>query len=201
MRIHVGAVLGDQGSAIVVTEHRILVPHDPNGRDGRDAVVRGIERPGGGFQGIADRLAEIAWQAAGDEPVFLVDADSGGHALWDYLVGERKEGRFPSARWPWEWEKTGRARQELVDRLVVATHKGALRFAGNLANQSALDKAMVAYRRKVDDDGLIGSELVIALGLTLLYPRYGPQPRVLGKDGQVYGSLAIARSHGTHVAY
>lgn len=201
MRLHVGAVLGDQGSAIVVSEHRILAAHEPNGRDGRDVVVRGIERPGGGFQGIADRLAEIAWQAAEDEPVFLVDADSGGRALYDYLVDERKAGRFPSARWPWAWDKTGRERQALVDRLVVATHSGTLRFAANLANQTALDRAMTAYRRKVADDGLIGSELVIALGLTLLYPRYGPQPRVVGKDGQVYASHAIARSHGTHVSY
>lgn len=201
MRLHVAAVLANKGGAIVVTEHLTVVPDLPGGRPERDAVVRGIERPTGGFRGMADRLVEIAHQAATDRPVFLIDAHAGGRALYEYLREERRQERFPSDRRPWPYDKAGRDRQQLVDALVVATNSDRVHFAGGLANQKELNRAMTQYRRQVDDDGLIGSELVIALALSLVYPRHGPEPRVIGRDGQTYDSMQSARLAGSSVAY
>lgn len=201
-RIHIGTMTSNEGkNAIVITEHRLILPSTPGGRETREAVVLGIERPGTGFHDAADRLVEIAHQTAHDEPVFILDGDGGGHGLKVFLSDERRAGRFPSARWPVLYQKQGRDRQDLVDALVVAAHSKRLHFAGKLPHLSDMQRALLTYRRKVADDGLIGSELVIALGLTLLYPRYGPQPRVVGKDGQVYFSRESASLAGTGVSY
>ena len=67
---------------------------------------------------------------------------------------------------------TGRGleRQALVDELLVAMQEDRFHFAAGLAEQEAMTKALLGYRRQVREDGLIGSELVVALLLALIPP-------------------------------
>jgi hypothetical protein len=69
----------------------------------------------------------------------------------------------------------GLERQSLVDELLVAMQEGRFHFAPGLAEQEAMSKALLGYRRQVREDGLIGSELVVALLLALIPP---PEPPV-----------------------
>jgi hypothetical protein len=70
---------------------------------------------------------------------------------------------------------TGRGleRQALVDELLVAIEEDRFHFAADLAEQAAMNNALLGYRSQVGEDGLIGSELVVALLLALR-----PLPRV-----------------------
>jgi len=45
-------------------------------------------------------------------------------------------------------------------------------IAPGLAEQEAMTKALASYRRQVRDDGVIGSELVVALLLALMPTPY-----------------------------
>jgi hypothetical protein len=67
---------------------------------------------------------------------------------------------------------TGRGfeRQALVDELLVAEQQKRFHFAARLAEQEAMSKALLSYRRQVREDGYIGSELVVALLLALIPP-------------------------------
>jgi len=49
----------------------------------------------------------------------------------------------------------------------VAVEEDRFHFAPDLAEREAMSKALLGYRRQVRDDGFIGSELVVALLLTL----------------------------------
>jgi hypothetical protein len=44
---------------------------------------------------------------------------------------------------------------------------GSFSFAPNLAHQEAMTKALISYRREIGDDGVIGSELAVALFLAV----------------------------------
>ena len=59
--------------------------------------------------------------------------------------------------------------------LLVAIQQDRFRFAAGLDEQPAMTKAMLSYRRQVREDGLIGSELVVALLLAITPP---PPPAV-----------------------
>ena len=67
----------------------------------------------------------------------------------------------------------GLERQALVDELLVAVQEGRFHFAPGLDEQEAMSKALLGYRQ-VREDGLIGSELVVALLLALI-----PRPPVI----------------------
>jgi hypothetical protein len=143
--MQVGIVLVEQGGAIVSAEHR---------SDG--AVVVRIERLPFSLEAVADRAEELA---ATPRSECVVDAEGLGSALW--ATRPRKG----------EWRlysEHGLERQCLVDGLVVAIHRGLLHFAPGLEHQEAMSKALVGFRRQVREDGLIGSELVIALCLAVV---------------------------------
>ena len=72
----------------------------------------------------------------------------------------------------------GLERQALVENLLVAIQEDCFRFAAGLADQVAMTKALIGYRRQVRDDGVIGSELVFALLLALIPPRPVIEPMV-----------------------
>lgn len=151
-RVQIGIVLVDRGAAVVSVDHR---------KDG--AVVTGIERLPFSLTAVAQRTEELA--RAGT--VLVVDAEGLGNALWATRprIGD------------WHlYADHGLERQRLVDALVVAIHQGRLHFAAGLEHQDAMSKALVSYRRQVREDGLIGSELVIALCLAIVRrPRLGGQ--------------------------
>jgi hypothetical protein len=97
----------------------------------------------------------------------VIDGEGHGAALWAVLPTDDEERwRLYSAR--------GLERQALVDVLLVAVHEGRFHFAAGLPEQEAMNKALVGYRRQVREDGLIGSELVVALLLALLPPPPSP---------------------------
>jgi hypothetical protein len=106
---------------------------------------------------VVDRVGGIE-----PETQVTIDHEGLGTALWIFL------GR--PAR-PWQlYTGRGLDRQQLVDRLLVAIQGDRFHFAPGLAEQDAMTKAMVSYRRQVREDGLIGSELVVALLLALTPP-------------------------------
>jgi hypothetical protein len=153
---HVGIVIADHGSAIVHVEH-----------DGTELLVTAVERLPFSLTPVADRVQELDREIV--EARFVVDADSLGAALWAVLGPPDDEDR---------WQLyTGRGveRQRLVDGLLVAIHDGRFHFAPNLPEQEAMTKALQGYRRQVRDDGVIGSELVVALLLAII-PAPEPTP-------------------------
>lgn len=149
MSIHVGVVAVDRGGAIVTVE-----------RDADDGLVCiGIERLPFDLDAVAERV-----RALPEDARVVIDADGIGNALWA-VVGRPTD--------PQHWDLyTGRGveRQALVDELLVVIHQGRFHFAPDLAEQAAMTQALLSYRRQVRDDGLIGSELVVALCLALRLP-------------------------------
>jgi hypothetical protein len=157
---HVGVVIRDQGSAIVVVE-----------RDAENALVAtGIERLPFNLADVTKRV-----QALDDsETSFTVDAEGLGSALWALL------GR-PDDVEHWQlYSGRGFERQTLVDELLVAIEEHRFHFAPGLVEQEAMSKALISFRRQVREDGLIGSELVVALLLAVIPPRAAPvEPAIL----------------------
>ncbi|MCC6856587.1 MAG: hypothetical protein IT189_11080 [Microbacteriaceae bacterium] len=146
MTPHVGIVIVDKGAGLVTVEH------------GDTLICSGIERLPFDLAAVARRVREVE----DADSHYVIDSDGLGGALWATL--ERASGH-------WElYEGRGQERQALVDRLLVAVEQDRFRFAANLAEQDAMTKALVGYRRQVRDDGLIGSELVVALLLALIPP-------------------------------
>ena len=146
-----GVVIADRGAAIVTVEH-----------DEQDALLcTGIERLPFDLGAVTDRVLEL------DEPEvrFVIDGAGMGSALWTVVGG-------PADPYHWQlYAGRGIERQTLVDELLVAIQHNRFHFAPGLAEQPAMSKAMVGYRRQVKEDGLIGSELVVALLLAVHQPQ------------------------------
>jgi hypothetical protein len=150
--MQVGIVIADRASAIVHVE-----------RDPDDALlVTAIERLPFDLDVVAARVREL--DAQDPEARFVIDGGAGiGSALWAALA--------PPSGPRWQlYAGRGVERQQLVDGLLVAIHKGRFHFAAALAEQEAMNKALQGYRREVRDDGAIGSELVVAVLLAILPP-------------------------------
>jgi hypothetical protein len=157
---HVGIRIDGRGSAIVHVE-----------RDPDDALlVNGIERLPFDLATVTKRVRALE----DPEARFIVDAEGLGSALWAVL------GR-PDDEQHWQlYAGRGLERQALVDELLVAIQEDRFHFAPGLAEQVAMSKALQGYRRQVGEDGLIGSELVVALLLALIPPPAPPvEPWVL----------------------
>lgn len=149
---HVGIHITERDAALITVERD----------DGGHLTVRGIER-------LPSDLATVAARVRTIEPttVVLIDAEGLGSALWTVLGPDH-----PS---PWRlYAGRGLERQALVDELLVAVAEDRFRFAAGLAEQEAMTKALTSYRRQVGVDGLIGSELVVALLLAVRSPK--PEP-------------------------
>ena len=148
---HVGIVIADRGSAIVHVAH-----------DGDDLLVTAIERLPFNLTTVADRVGELDREIA--ELRFVIDANGLGAALWAVLgpPTDAKRWQLYSGR--------GLERQALVDGLLVAVERGRFHFAPLLPDQEPMTKALQGYRRQVREDGIVGSELVVALLLALMPP-------------------------------
>jgi hypothetical protein len=155
---HVGIVVADRGSALVHVEHA----------DDDELLVTAIERLPFDLSTVADRVAELDDELA--EVLFVIDAEGLGAALWS-VIGPPDD----TDRWLL-YGGRGTERQALVDRLLVAVHEGKFHFAPNLAEQAPMTKALQGYRRQVREDGVVGSELVVALLLALLPAPVPPNP-------------------------
>lgn len=146
----IGVVIADRGAAIVTVE-----------RDKDDALLcSDIERLPFDLAAVTDRVLAL------DDPEvhFVIDGEGLGRALWTVVGGPAD---------PYHWQLylgRGLERQALVDELLVAIQEGRFHFAPALAEQPAMSKAMVSYRRQIKEDGLIGSELVVALLLAMTNP-------------------------------
>ena len=177
MTKHIGVTIVDRGAALVHVEH-----------DGDELLCTAVERLPFDLDAVAGRVKALDAELA--EVTFVIDADGLGNALWAVLGSPDDE-----QRWSLYTER-GAARQALVDRLLVAISRGVFHFAPNLPEQSAMTKALQGYRRQVHDDGIVGSELVVALLLALIPPPpppvepffywgpslFGPPVRVLERD-------------------
>jgi hypothetical protein len=154
---HVGVVVVECGAAIVTVE-----------RDEDDRLlVTAIERLPYSLGVVADRV-----RALDDEAVVVIDAEGLGSALWGVLG-------HPEDTEHWQlYAGRGLERQALVDALLVAVEAGRFRFAPALEEQEAMNKALLSYRRQVREDGVIGSELVVALLLALIPPPMVLEPMV-----------------------
>lgn len=145
----VGVSIAAAGAAIVHVDHG----------DDEALVCTAIERVGFDLSAVANRVTELDAELA--EVRFVIDAEALGGALWQAL-GPPED----AERWQL-YAGRGIERQALVDGLLVAIHEGRFHFAPNLVEQAAMSKAIVSYRREVREDGVIGSELVVALLLAL----------------------------------
>jgi hypothetical protein len=147
----IGVVIRDGGAAIVTVT-----------RKPADDVVVDIERLPFDVDVVAARVGTAA--AASKDSRVIVDAEGLGNALWA-IVAPKPRGE----RWHL-YSGRGLERQVLVDQLVVAMHDASVHFAPGLLAQEPMTKALLGYRRQVREDGLIGSELVIALCLAISKP-------------------------------
>jgi len=146
---HIGVVVADRGAAIVTVKRG---PDDA-------LLVTAIERLPFDLAAVTERV-----RALDPEARYIIDAEGLGSALWAVL------GR-PDEPEHWQlYAGRGLERQALVDTLLVAIQEGRFHFAPGLAEQAAMSKALAGYRRQVREDGLIGSELVVALLLALIPP-------------------------------
>jgi hypothetical protein len=140
---HIGITIGDRGAGIVTVERS---PDDA-------LLVTGIERLPFDLAAVTDRVRALA----APEARYVIDAEGLGSALWAVL------GR-PDDADHWQlYSGRGLERQALVDELLVAMQEDRFHFAPRLEEQEAMSKALLGYRRQVRDDGVIGSELVVAL--------------------------------------
>jgi hypothetical protein len=165
---HIGVVVADRGAAIVTVE-----------RSPEDALlVTGIERLPFSLAAVTARVRVLE----DPEARFVVDAEGLGSALWAVL------GRPEDAEHWQLYAGRGLERQALVDELLVAMQESRFHFAPGLDEQEAMSKALLGYRRQVREDGLIGSELVVALLLALTQPARVPEsffafgPPLFGDD-------------------
>jgi hypothetical protein len=143
----IGVVIADHGAAVVTVE-----------RDDANAhLVTDIERLPFDLSAVTKRVEDL------DDPEirFVIDGEGLGAALWSVIGGPENQQHFQL------YAGRGIERQALVDELLIAVQEGRFHFAPALTEQPAMSKAMVSYRRQVKEDGLIGSELVVAMLLAL----------------------------------
>ena len=147
---HVGVVVADRGSAIVSVDRS----------DAGALVVSGIERLPFDLKSATKRVQELCDPSTR----FVIDAEGLGSALWAVLGHPRDKKHWAL------YIGRGFERQALVDELLVAVQQSRFHFAAGLAEQEAMNKALVGYHRQVREDGVIGSELVVALLLAVIPP-------------------------------
>ncbi len=143
---HVGLVVAERGAAIVAVEH---------GDDG--LLVTDIERMPFDLRAVTARVRGLDPGAR-----VVIDVEGLGAALWA-ILGRPED--------PEHWQVYvghGLERQTLVDALLVAIEEDRFHFAAGLSEQEPMSKALLGYRRQVREDGVIGSELVVALLLALI---------------------------------
>lgn len=176
MSVQVGVRIDERGAAIVTAEH------DAEG----GVLVVAIEQLPFDVDATADRLADLLDQL--DRPQFVLDSDAVGEALWGVLFDEEREVRGMIATRERHkdnapvgvlYQGQGKDRQELATDLVMATSRKTLHFAPDLPLMDRMVDALAGYRRQVKEDGLIGSELVVALALAI-------QPRLLPVRNQAF---------------
>jgi hypothetical protein len=129
----------------------------------------GIERLPFDVGKVADRLEALDLRR---RDLIVIDGEGAGMALWIALGSPRGKRHFRL------YEATGRDRQALVDPFPAMIRDGTFSFARDLAHQDAMTKALVSYRREIADDGVIGSELAVALFLAVGH-RPVPRPKIL----------------------
>jgi hypothetical protein len=154
MSRHVGIVVIDRGAAIVTVERS----------DDDRLTCTGIERLPFDLSVVTARVRALIEP----EVRYVIDSEGLGQALWTLLRDDVR----PRRLWTLYAGK-GLERQALVDRLLIAVERDLFRFAADIPEQDAMNRALASYKRQVRDDGVIGSELVVALLLALI-PRPSP---------------------------
>jgi hypothetical protein len=159
----IGCRMASTGSALVSVTYDVS-------KGSRHPIRRcaGIERLPYDVGKVADRLEAIE---LGSKDVIVIDCEGAGGALWIALGSPRGRRHYRL------YEATGRARQTLVDPIPAMIRDGTFTFAAGLADQEAMTKALIGYRREVLDDGVIGNELAVALFLALGH-RPATTPRI-----------------------
>lgn len=155
---HHGIVVAERGAAIVTVQHG----------DAGSLLVTGIERLPFDLAVVAARVRELE----DPDARYVIDSEGLGSALWTVL------GHAEDPRWTL-YAGRGVDRQALVDELLVAIDQDRFRFAGGLSDQEPMSKALVGFRRQVRDDGIIGSELVVALLLAIIPPEPEPEAYII----------------------
>ena len=204
MRLHIGVSPGggkSKGQAsLIFTEHLEVAPEVMGGNVGARHVVVHVERQSPVLEVVRDRIVEIAYAARerGDSPCFFIDAGSGiGVGLVRILADLRRNGKFPmEVHAPHAYVQRGIARQGLVNSIVENYGGEKLRFATGIPLQAELIRALETYESQIADDGRVSyagdEEMVIALGLSLAYPRHGERARFAQRNGQIVANRSIS---------
>lgn len=167
---HYGAAILGAGSAIVSARR------DPDDR----VHVFEIERLPADLSPVVRRLREL--EAADAEAHFHIGSMGSGRALWDTLhVDHRRTWHL--------FDKRGADRQTLVDGLLSAEAEDRLTLDPALREGAAMKKALAGMTREVREDGVIGGEMLVALGLALI----PPPPRSVYEDRGLFSVGRPAR--------
>lgn len=165
---NVGVAITTHGAAVIEVAHK-----------DEDDVVTAIHVMPRSIDAVADLIEDLDDSEPADTQ-FIIDAEGTGSALWALVGAEPTHMHVLTAaeeakrdRWRL-YEKHSFERQELVNALVVAMRSGAetLHFEADLDNFDTLATALGHYEQQVREDGLVGTELVVALALAIL-----PRPR------------------------
>jgi len=213
MRLHTGIDVGGgkhDRTAIVVTEHLRSAKDSPIGRQEHESRVVHIERMAAmtPLDVATDHIIALAAKPEMAGAVYLLDATGIGAALAQLLRRERGRGRFGARMYAYALTAGRQSgpgsvpKQRVVNAIVERYNMGLLGFAAGLPLTDQMVKELVAFEPVVGENGRISygnntslsafDDLVIALGLSLLHPRHGPEPRYRGRNGQVYDSFAVA---------
>jgi hypothetical protein len=206
MRLRVGVGLSDVGAAIVVTE---LIRIPSARKDWLYSVVL-VDRPPATVDALAGWLEDFAEDQAEHQPRIVVDHFTElGDALLRTLTQEfrdrdEQDGRhvLKVRQAPAAYMGIGRDRRELVTRLSALERADRIEFAAGLDHGPALRKALNEHRPEIDDSGIVGSELKIAVCLTTLSHFASGVPRARGHDRvEPYMSIEHARGFGSQTGW
>lgn len=193
MRIHIGVSMG-QGrlsqTAVIAVRHQLLAREEPTSERELTAIVGHIEQLTPTVTAASDRIISLV-DGENTQPCVFVDTSSAsGLALWETLRVEKQRGRYPTEvdagpvhaphRLPAGDPSAEAYRKAYLARIQKAFATGRIQFTDGL-DRRPLDKAIalaVATGEVVDP-------LVIALGMSLLFPTHGTYPDLRQRDGTV----------------
>lgn len=179
MRVRFGVAMAPKGGKTAIVGVEVRERRGPDGRLVHDFEVGALEwiSPGT-IEAASSRVLELLTLAKDVRPCAIIDVGSPqGLALHQHLRNRQPEGLHRPHAYP----GTG-SRAPLFGAFLQAYADGRVHFAAGLPNRADLDRALVFYTGGgVSKHGVeLKSEeeaLVIALGLSITWPRHGAGAR------------------------
>lgn len=179
MRLRLGVAMPVKGGRTAIVGTEVRERRDAERRLVHDFTIGQVDRVAPfTVEAARDRITGMVKAVADLHPCVIIDVGSPqGMALRQALLGQWSS----ELHRPHAYPGTG-ARPILFSSFLQAYSQGRVHFEPNLAYRSDLDRALVFYMGGgVRQDGVeLSSEdeaLVVALGLSLFWPKHGPMAR------------------------